>query len=583
MKPTFVNVLVLLLASLIRMIAPASASAEDTVAFIHVNVVPMDSERVAKDQTVVVTNGRIVEIGPAHKVKVTEGALTIDGKDKYLMPGLVDMHAHLNSPREFPLYLANGVTTVYNLNGRPAHLMWRERVRNGQMLGPNIYTCGPTIRRADKADEARRIVEEQSKAGYDSIKIYNDISIEAYPVLVDTARRHGMLVVGHIPRPPGLEGVLKARQAIAHAEEYIYTFFKDRVDDRARIPEAVAATRKADVPVILTLVAYDHILRQAEDLPRFLARPETKYLAPWVRESWGPGVNIYNQRFRSPERQQYLRNGLAFQKELVKALHAAGVRIFVGTDAMNPGVVPGFSAIEELHNINEIGFNPFEAIQAATRLPAEFLCPEGKFGTVEVGKSADLLLVSRNPLADLTAVDRPAGVMARGRWLPESQLRAMLDAVPAEYETEEEYVKANIERDAGRVVQYLDENDPFENLSGQLAFDIVLDGSIPKLMKLYGELKKTRPNAAVLQEQAMNSLGYKLLQRDKKAAIEVFKLNVEAHPKSANVYDSLAEAYLTTGDKDLAIKFYKKAVEVDPLFRNAADMLKKIEHGGTAK
>ena len=81
----------------------------------------------------------------------------------------------------------------------------------------------------------------------------------------------------------------------------------------------------------------------------------------------------------------------------------------------------------------------------------------------------------------------------------------------------------------------------------------------------------------------MNSLGYKLLQRDKKAAIEVFKFNVEAHPKSANVYDSLAEAFLTTGDKDLAIKFYKKALEVDPLFRNAADMLKKIEHGDTAK
>jgi len=250
---------------------------------------------------------------------------------------------------------------------------------------------------------------------------------------------------------------------------------------------------------------------------------------------------------------------------------------------MNPGVVPGFSAIEERHNLNEIGFTPFEAILAATRLPAEFLCHEGKFGTVQVGKSADLLLVSRNPLADLAAVDHPAGVMARGHWLSESQLKAMLDAVPAAYKTEEEYVKGNIERDAGRVIQYLDENDPFENLAGQLAFDIVLDGGIPKLMKLYGELKKTRPNAALLQEQAMNSLGYKLLQRDKKAAIEVFKFNVEAHPKSANVYDSLAEAFLTTGDKDLAIKFYKKALEVDPLFRNAADMLKKIEHGDTAK
>ena len=155
-----------------------------------VSVVPMDRERILKRQTVILRDGRIAAMGAAGSVEVPKEALRVDGDGRYLMPGLVDMHAHLYTPEEFPLYLAHGVTTVYNLWGRPAHLLWRERIARGEMLGPTIYTCGPIIFRADTADEARRIVEEQSKAGYDSIKIYNDVSKEAYPVLVETARRN---------------------------------------------------------------------------------------------------------------------------------------------------------------------------------------------------------------------------------------------------------------------------------------------------------------------------------------------------------------------------------------------------------
>jgi hypothetical protein len=566
-------------------IVSLSARAEDrkaaaeakSVVFVNVRLVPMDRERVVDGQTVIVRDGRIAEIGPADGVVVPADALRVDGNGKYLMPGLVDMHAHLNSPHEFPLYLANGVTTVYNLNGQPAHLLWRERVRSGQVLGPTIYTCGPTIRFADKADESRRIVEEQAKAGYDSIKIYVRISNEAYPVLVDTARRHNMLVVGHIPRGPGLEGILKARQAIAHAEEYIYSFFKDNVTDDSRIPEAVAATRHANVPVILTLVAYDHILRQAEDLPAFLARPENKYLAPWVLQTWGPGVNSYNLRFSPPERQQYLRNGLAFQKKLVQALHKAGVRIFVGTDAMNPGVVPGFSEHEELHNLIEMGFTPFEALQAATCHPAEFFHNPTEFGTIAVGQRADLLLTDANPLQDVATTAHPAGVMVRSRWLPAERLKAMLDDVPAAYAREEAFVKSNLGRDLDGVLRYLHQNDPFDNLSARLLYDVVAEQGLPRFRKLFEQLKKEKPDSQLLSEPSIGQLGYHLLQSGKKAeALEVFQFNVDAHPKAANAYDSLAEYYLKTGDKESAIRYYKKAFEMDPFVGNAKAVLKQL-------
>lgn len=308
-----------------------------TVAFVDVNVVPMDSERILERHTVLVREGRIAEIGDADTVQAPKDALHIDGHGNYLMPGLTDMHVHLYTPQEFPLYLAHGVTSVFNLWGRPAHLLWREQIARGEVAGPTIYTCGPIIFRADTADEARRIVEEQSEAGYDSIKIYSDVSKEAYPVLVETARQNRMLVVGHIPRGVGLENVLKAHQAIAHAEEYVYTFFNWNVEDEGRIPEAVAATRDANVPVILTLVFYDHMLRQAEDLPSFLARPELKYLAPWAKVLWGPGLNRYNPANSAPKDLQWARMSLAFQKTLARSLHRSGVKILAGTDAMTPG------------------------------------------------------------------------------------------------------------------------------------------------------------------------------------------------------------------------------------------------------
>jgi tetratricopeptide (TPR) repeat protein len=560
---------------------PSSTVKGRVAAFVNVNVVPMDKDGVLLNQTVIVSDGRISEIGPAASTKIPAGAQRIDGKGKYLMPGLVDMHVHMHSTQEFPLYLANGVTTVYNLNGRPAHLLWRDAVARGEIIGPTIYTCGPTIRTAQKAEEARQLVEEQSRAGYDSIKIYNGVSKEAYEVLIAEAKKHNMLYVGHIPREPGLEGVLKAGQAVAHAEEYIYTFFKNNSDDESRIPEAAALTRDAHVQVILTLVAYDHILQQATDLRAMLARPETKYLAPWIEKSWEPGTNDYEKRFANDKGRADLTKGLAFQKKLVREMHRDGVRIMVGTDAMNPGVVPGFSVHEELQHLIEVGFTPFEALQAGTQYPADFLRGSSEFGTVTKGKRADLILVEGNPLQDVARAAHPSGVMVRGRWLTAAQLARMLEDVPRGYAKELEVAKNSFQNDPVKTLQSVKVNDPFDDLSNKVVQDIVIEKGIGKFKELYAQLKTRQPDADLVREDYVNGLGYSLMSMHRmKEAIEVLKLNVEAHPQSANTYDSLAEAYMNDGDKGLAIQYYRKALEVDPTYPNAlaaADILKKLE------
>jgi tetratricopeptide (TPR) repeat protein len=563
--------------------APRSVQDSDPIqpgtsaAFVNVNVVPMDSERILERQTVVVRNGRIAEIGAADKVVVPENVQRIDGRGKFLMPGLTDMHVHLKSPREFELYLANGVTTVFNLWGRPAHLEWRDSIAKGQTRGPTIYTCGPIIFHADTADEARRIVEEQSKAGYDSIKIYNDVSKEAYPVLVETARQRHMLVVGHIPRAVGLEGVLKANQAVAHLEEYIYTFFKDDVNDTSRIPEAVAATRAADVPVTLTLVNFDHILRQADDLPAFLSRPEIKYLAPWVRDSWSPGRNFYAPRFKNPQSREYLRKALAFQKTLTRELNRAGVKLLAGTDAMNPGVVPGFSLHEELQYMVESGLTPFEAIRSATRYPAEFLDPAADFGTVAIGKRADLVLLNGNPLQSIANLTRCAGVMARGNWLSATQLRNMLDEVGPHYAAEHNLVIDQLEHNPEAAFQHFATDDPFNTLAIASVGDMIIKNGFGWFKKIYTRVKRDQPDAILAQDWFLNDVSVDLMDRDRKSdAIAMLQLNTELYPQSASAFNNIAEEYMKKGQKDLAIRYYRKALEMDTNFTSSIEALKKL-------
>ncbi len=169
-----------------------------TIAFVDVNVVPMDEEHVLSHQTVIVEAGRITHLGAVDQTDVPEDAQVIDGTDAYLMPGLADMHVHA-SKEDFLLYVAAGVTTIRNLNGDQEHLTWRAQIRDGALLGPTLYTTAPLLTGPDtrwrikavpdSPDDARRIVSAQHEAGYDFIKIYDGLTSEIYEATMDEAAR----------------------------------------------------------------------------------------------------------------------------------------------------------------------------------------------------------------------------------------------------------------------------------------------------------------------------------------------------------------------------------------------------------
>jgi hypothetical protein len=408
----------------------------------------MDKERIQKGQTVIVRNGRIAKIGPAGRVRVPKGGLRIDGRGKYLMPGLADMHIHAYSDEtDLFLYIANGVTTVRSMDGQPSHLRLRERIASGEVLGPSFYTCGPIVDGLQDPEQARQIVAEQSKAGYDCIKIYNrrGWSKQAYDAIIEAARSSKLPAVGHIPLNLPLEDILRPGLLTAeHTEQFLYSFFfrsekvkRSQELAEAQIPFVAKLMKDADISLTPTLSVYGTIPLMLDDTTTqgLLRRPEVKYINRQVKEKWMTELkNDYRRRFGA-DKIPYFKENLAFLERFTRGLHDTGVRILLGSDTAEDQafMVPGFSIHDELRELVNAGLTPFEAIRAGTTSAAEVLNALSEFGTVTVSRRADLILLEGNPLKNIAYAARPAGVMVRGQWFPRVEIQQKLDALSASY------------------------------------------------------------------------------------------------------------------------------------------------------
>jgi imidazolonepropionase-like amidohydrolase len=425
-----------------------------TVAFINVAVVPMDAERVLRDQTVVVRDGRIAQIGPSATVTPPAGALVIDGAGRYLMPGLSEMHAHIPSPqqgegaleRTLFLFLANGVTTIRGMLGHPAHLELRAQAERHEILAPRVYTSSPSINgnSAPTPEAGSRLVEEHHAAGYDFLKIHPGLSRETYDAVVATAGRVGIEWAGHVPAEVGLYRALEAGQiTIDHLDAYVEALaghgggfsaqesgwfglgFTDQIDV-SRITALVVATREAGVWNVPTQSLMEHLLSpdDPEDMVRW---PEMRYMPAQTLGQWAQSKRNVLQQAGTPERAARY---LDVRRQLIAALHREGAGLLLGADAPQIFNVPGFSVHRELQFMVDSGLTPYEALATGTRQPAVFFGTD-EWGTVTEGKAADLILLEANPLEDVSNAARPAGVMVRGHWLPDAEIQRRLAVIEA--------------------------------------------------------------------------------------------------------------------------------------------------------
>jgi imidazolonepropionase-like amidohydrolase len=431
-----------------------------TFAFTNVNVIPMDRERVLQDQTVVVQNGRITAVGPAASTAVPQGATRVDARGKFMMPGIAEMHGHLiainpqaqNAQAAAQLaedvlflYVAAGATTVRGMQGHASQFEQRRRVESGEIIGPRLYLGAPPLagtggNAVTDPEVARQRVRDAKQAGFDLLKVHEALSPEVYAAIVDEARKQGLPWGGHVSDFIKLSGALEAKQStIDHLDNYIEALTANDGAgipagqralhaDESRIPELASATKQAGVAVVPTSSLWE-TLRGARDLSELTARPEVKYMPPNMRQGWVNAVN--NTRTaadpRAAQREVQLRD------KILKALNDEGVLILMGTDAPQIFSVPGFSLYHELPVMVRAGMTPFQVLASGTTNVARFFGTENESGTVSTGKRADLLLLDANPLQNIDNIQRRAGVMVNGRWLPESEIQTRLGQIAARH------------------------------------------------------------------------------------------------------------------------------------------------------
>lgn len=430
--------------------APAAAAALDLTppppaayAITGATVIPMDRERVLRGHTVLVRDGRIAALGPDGRVRIPAGTTRIDGRGRFLLPGLADMHVHLLDRSELLAYAANGVTTVLNLHGLGRHLAWRDSLARGQLLGPRLFTSGPIVdgdpptRRTNvvvtTAAQAESVVVAHQAAGFDFLKIYDNVPPDLYRVLAVTAQRVGLPMIGHLPTPVGLEGFLATRGQVGleHVEELL-PFFRDGRDTTG-LGRLVAALARDGVWVTPTLTVHASALAQARGWAAVRARPAMRFVRPATAEMWGWEPTGQGNDGNAAARERFERTVGFFERWLVPALHRAGVRLLAGTDAPIAAIIPGFALPDEIALLRQSGLSGHAALRTATASAAEFLGKQGEFGVISPGASADLVLLDGDPLADPGTLARPRGVMLRGSWLSREWLDAALERLVASY------------------------------------------------------------------------------------------------------------------------------------------------------
>jgi imidazolonepropionase-like amidohydrolase len=438
----------LFLAFCISAVVPAARAQQATIVFTGVSVLPMDREEVLENQTVIIEGGRISYVGSPRATPA--GATTIDGRGKYLMPGIAEFHAHVPSGagavhahRTLTLYALAGVTTARGMLGAPMHLALRDSIRAGQLLGPRLLTSGPSFNNNTASSPAGVVamVTAQKDAGYDLLKIHPGVPRIAFDSLAATANRLRIPFAGHVPLEIGLEVALTSKYStIDHLDGIVEAMYSGpqpltsqvngffglgivRQLDQSRLQSIVDRVQASGVAMVPTEILMDNY---ANDLTgdQLTAHEEFRYWVPQQVAGWrAQKDNLLGQAQASREQRQEF---IALRRRIIRALHEAGVLFLLGSDAPQLWNVPGFSAHRELGALVAAGLTPWQALRTGTVNVAKFLGEEGRSGVVRVGARADLLLLDANPLQDIANSLRINGVMLNGRWIgPEERSRML--------------------------------------------------------------------------------------------------------------------------------------------------------------
>jgi imidazolonepropionase-like amidohydrolase len=461
----------ILLCSALLLTQPQLASGQRSLVFTHVTVIDATGAAAKPDLSVVISGGRIVELGRTGQVRLPKDALVVNASGKFLIPGLWDMHVHeWNKEVFFPLFLANGITGVRDMfSPLPPIKQWRAEIAAGTTIGPHIVAagiivdgpyplCAPCTIAVSNADEGRKAVLKVKEMGSDFIKVYSMLPRDAYFAIADEAKRQNMVFAGHVSEfVSAAEASDAGQKSIEHLTGVLVACSAKeaelRKENEARLrtegirrdtatDEQAAALDSFDEKKASALFARFvkngtwmcptlSVLRAVafSGEADFRNDPRVKYIPDFLKNQFWE--DAYGWKEHTAEDSARAKRVFQKQLEVVGMMRRAGARFLAGTDTANPYIFPGFSLHEELALLVQAGFTPMQALQSATRDAAQYLGLLDSLGTIEKGKIADLVLLDANPLAEISNTRKINAVVLGGKLISKQELDKMLADVEA--------------------------------------------------------------------------------------------------------------------------------------------------------
>lgn len=396
-------------------------------------MIPIQPEGVLRDQTLLVSGDRILAMGDADQVKVPIDAKSLPVQGKYVMPGLSDMHVHLDGEGDLLLMLRHGVTRVRNLAenstlarvaGAPVMPELKRKVQARQVAGPALYNCGPILegqpashpltRVVDSVETARAAVQYTADKGFDCVKVYDHLGADRFEDVLQAAQQARLPVLGHVPEAVGWERAVHTFKSIEHLSGYL-----DSHQARYTVPprdweRAFRLTAHAGVFHCPTIALWaEHA--PYEGFEQVKANPRYAYVPPMTQLLWEAAAKrFYTVDYGDKAGYQQRMTQLA--QRMTLAMHQAGVKLLVGTDTNMAGVFPGISTLKEMQHLVDAGISNQETLKIATWNAADYFGDTATRGTLAEDKAADLLVLEANPLAQMAALEETVGVFTQRRW-----------------------------------------------------------------------------------------------------------------------------------------------------------------------
>ncbi len=395
-------------------------------------IVDVENAIVLAPRSVLIEHGRISEIAKSPKPD-WPSVERPDVAGLYLSPALYDAHAHIYDERDLRMYALGGIQVVRNMDGWPWHIRLREANGDPQHPRARLLTVGSQFQQPEisTASDAKIRIRNEREAGYDWIKLYDDLPM---PALEGIASQHDLLVTGHTPSGISVPDILDLGvfDDIAHAEELSHAWGGDYPDGDAGLDALARDMKKSGTALTTTIVNNQMIAEQAASFEENIARPEVGDAPPLLQAFWRSTINPWNASHDAGT-VSGLEQQVQTLKRLVFGLAQRGVVLLAGTDAPNPTTVPARSLHQELAILVESGLTPAQALRSATTDAADHLEPGHRGARIEVGATANFILTRHNPLEEIGTLARYEALVINGDWLTRSSAEEQRDQLRQAY------------------------------------------------------------------------------------------------------------------------------------------------------